>query len=102
MARVCSVTGRRTEVGKSIVRKGLPKRTGGIGLNITGTSKRKFKPNIQKKRIYVPELGRWVTVKLSAKAIKTIAKNGAYQVLRDAGVIKPAKSKKKKKKAKQA
>ena len=48
----------------------------------------------------MPELGRWVTVKLSAKAIKTIAKNGAYQVLRDAGVIKPAKSKKKKKKAK--
>ena len=39
-------------------------------------TKRRFLPNLQKKRIWVQELGRFVTVKLSARGIKTIAKNG--------------------------
>jgi large subunit ribosomal protein L28 len=39
------------------------------------------------KRIYVPELGRHIKVKLSAKAIKTINKNGAYATLKKAGLI---------------
>jgi len=38
--------------------------------------KRRFLPNLQKKRIWVQELNRFVTVKLSANAIKTISKNG--------------------------
>ena len=51
MARVCQSTGKRTTVGGSISRRGLPKKTGGIGLNITGHTKRKFKPNIQKVKV---------------------------------------------------
>ena len=38
--------------------------------------KRRFLPNLQKKRIWVQELNRFVTVKLSASAIKTVSKNG--------------------------
>jgi large subunit ribosomal protein L28 len=51
--------------------------------------KRKIRPNLRRgKRIWVPELNRWVTVTLSARALKTINKNGAYKVLNDAGLLK--------------
>lgn len=96
MSRVCQVTGRRTRKGNSIARRGLAKPKGGIGLKTTGVSRRTFKPNIQTKKIWVPELNQWVRVKLSAKALKTITTNGAYRVLLDAGLIKPVKNKKKK------
>ncbi|MEO8399391.1 MAG: 50S ribosomal protein L28 [Ignavibacteriaceae bacterium] len=43
-------------------------------------SKRRFLPNLQKKRIWVQELNRFVTIKLSAKAIKTISKNGTSHI----------------------
>lgn len=53
MARVCSICGKRTETGGSIARRGLPKRKGGVGLRVTGHTKRTFKPNIQKVRALV-------------------------------------------------
>ncbi|MEZ6021418.1 MAG: 50S ribosomal protein L28 [Planctomycetota bacterium] len=68
MSRVCSITGRGTQSGGLTVRRGLPKKSGGIGLNITGRSKRKFKVNVQPKRVWVPELGEFVRVRLSTKA----------------------------------
>jgi large subunit ribosomal protein L28 len=43
-------------------------------------SKRRFLPNLQKKRIWVQELNRFVTLKLSASAIKSISKNGTSEV----------------------
>ncbi len=94
MSRVCQVTGRRTRVGNSIARRGLAKPKGGIGLKTTGVTRRRFKPNIQKKRIWVPELNRWVKVKLSTKAMKTINAKGAYPVLVAAGVVAPLRTKK--------
>ena len=93
MSRTCQVTGRGTQVGGSIARRGLPKKKGGVGLRTTGKTKRKFKVNVQKKRIWVPELGIYVKVRLSTRALKTINKNGAYSVLLKAGVIKPVKAK---------
>ena len=45
-------------------------------------TKRRFLPNLQKKRIWVQELNRFVTLKLSAKGIKTINKNGTAEVAR--------------------
>ncbi len=96
MSRLCEVTGRRTESGRKIARRGLPKWKGGIGLKTTGITLRKFKPNTQKRRIWVPELNSYVRVKLCTKALKTINKKGAYRVLVGAGVIKPLKQKKKK------
>ncbi len=68
MSRECYFTGRKTVAGRSIVRHGKPKRLGGVGLNIRGISKRKFKPNIQKVRAVVD--GRIVRISVSAKAIK--------------------------------
>lgn len=54
---------------------------------MTKTVKRRVFPNIQVKRIWVPELNRHVRVKLSARALKTINKNGAFAVLKEAGLI---------------
>ena len=70
MARVCESSGKRTRVGGSIARRGLPKKVGGIGLNITGHTKRKFKPNIQKVRVVMPD-GSVERLKLCSKVIKT-------------------------------
>ncbi len=94
MSRVCQVTGRRTRVGNQITRRGLAKPKGGIGLKTTGVTKRKFKPNIQSKRVWVPELNRFVRVKLSTKALKMISVKGPYRVLVDAGLIKPIRPRK--------
>lgn len=89
MPRVCQVTGRGTRSGGSIARRGLSKASGGVGLRTTGKTKRKFKVNLQKKRIWVPELDRFVRVRISTRALRTITKKGAYRVLLDAGLIKP-------------
>ena len=98
MSRVCQVTGRRTTVGNKISRRGLAKAKGGVGKKTTGISKRHFKVNLQWKRVWVPELDRFVRVRISAAAIRNISKNGAYRTLLAAGVIKPRRSHKKKKK----
>ena len=68
MSRVCHFTGRHTSAGQSIARRGKAKKHGGVGKNITGVTKRKFKPNIQKVRALVD--GKVVRIKVSAKAIK--------------------------------
>lgn len=67
MSRVCYFTGKRTISGRSITRRGKAKHLGGVGRKITGKSKRKFKPNIQKVRAVVD--GKVCRIKVSAKAI---------------------------------
>lgn len=94
MSRVCQITGKGTRSGRHIARKGLAKAKGGVGLNITGVTKRTFKVNVQTKRIWVPELDQHVRVRLSARALRTITKKGAYPVLLKAGLIKPIPGKK--------
>ena len=95
MSRQCQITGRRTRVGNKIARRGLPKCKGGIGLKTTGIKRRTFKPNLHWKRIWVPEMGSFVRVRLSARAMKTVDKNGPYKTLVDAGLIKPVRRRKK-------
>ncbi len=68
MSRVCYFTGRKTSAGRSIARRGKAKRLGGVGKKVTGVSKRKFKPNIQKVRAIVD--GRICRIRVSAKAIR--------------------------------
>ncbi len=68
MSRVCYFTGKRTQVGNSISRRGRAKYLGGVGRKVTGVSKRKFKPNIQKVRALVD--GKVVRIRASAKAIR--------------------------------
>ncbi|OHA21505.1 MAG: hypothetical protein A2849_03715 [Candidatus Taylorbacteria bacterium RIFCSPHIGHO2_01_FULL_51_15] len=69
-----------------------PKRAGGYSnrtratqFNPTGMSRRQL--NLQKKRIYIPELKKSISIVLSTRAIKTINKNGAYATLKKAGLI---------------
>ncbi len=51
MSRVCTICGKRTQAGRSLKYRGIAKKKGGIGLKITGITKRTFKPNLQKIRI---------------------------------------------------
>ena len=69
MAFVCEYSGKRPHVGNSVVRRGRPKKSGGIGLNVTGITKRRWKPNLQKIRI-IEENGTVRTVRVCARYIK--------------------------------
>jgi len=51
--RECDICGKKPAVGRQITTRGLPKRVGGIGTKITGITKRRFKPNIQKVRVKI-------------------------------------------------
>jgi large subunit ribosomal protein L28 len=64
---------------------GYSNRTRATQFNPTGMV-RKYS-NLQKKKIYVPELKKFITVKISTNGLKTIQKNGAYATLKKAGVI---------------
>ncbi|MBN2591359.1 MAG: 50S ribosomal protein L28 [Sedimentisphaerales bacterium] len=68
MSRECYFTGKRTIFGRSISRRGKAKHLGGVGKKVTGISKRKFKPNIQKIRALID--GKVCRIKVSTRAIK--------------------------------
>ncbi len=89
MARGCSIRGSKVRVGRKIHRSGLAKKKGGIGRHVTKTVKRKVSPNLHTKRVWVPELSKYVRVKASAKELKTINKNGAYVTLKKAFACEP-------------
>ena len=69
MSRICSVTGKRRVSGSRIHRKGLTKKSGGIGTHIAKVTKRTFKPNVQRVRVRMPD-GQVKRVWVSAKALK--------------------------------
>ena len=68
MPRVCHFTGRRTHAGRSYSHRGKAKYLGGVGTKVTGISKRKFKPNIQRVRALIN--GKVCRIKVSVKAIR--------------------------------
>lgn len=68
MSRVCYFTGKKTKAGNQIARRGKAKYLGGVGKKVTGITKRKFKPNIQKVRALID--GRVCRIKVSTKAIR--------------------------------
>lgn len=80
MSRMCAITGKTSLVGG-----GYSNRTRATQFNPTG--KRRRQVNLQKKTIFVPEIGKKVTFTVSAKGLKTIRKNGAYVTLKKAGLI---------------
>jgi len=88
MARICSIRGTRVRSGGRIHRSGLAKKKGGIGRHVTKVTKRTVSPNLQTKRIWVPELNKFMRIKLSCRALKTINKNGAFVTLKKAGLVK--------------
>jgi large subunit ribosomal protein L28 len=87
MARICSIRGTRVRSGGRIHRSGLAKKKGGIGRHVTKVVKRTISPNLQNKRIWVPELGIYIRMKISCRALKTINKNGAFVTLKKAGIL---------------
>jgi large subunit ribosomal protein L28 len=70
MSKVCQLTGKRPVTGNNVSHSNRK-------------TKRRFLPNIQKKRYYIPETGQWVTLKLSTSAMRTIDKRGVYEYLKD-------------------
>lgn len=80
MSKVCPITNKKTQVGG-----GYSNRTRATQFNPVG--KRRRSPNLQKKKIYIPELKKYMTLTLSTKAIKTINKKGAFATLKKAGLV---------------
>lgn len=80
MANTCAVTKRGSLVGG-----GYSNRTRATQFNPTGKTRKYL--NLQKKKVYVPELKKYVNITLSTRAIKTINKNGAFATLKKAGLI---------------
>ncbi|MBT3198328.1 MAG: 50S ribosomal protein L28 [Phycisphaerales bacterium] len=68
MPRVCPFTGKKTTSGRTYTHRGKAIRHGGVGLKITGKTKRKFKANMQRVRAVVD--GKVVKINVSAKAIR--------------------------------
>ena len=78
MSKVCEITGKRAMFGNNV----------SFSINKT---RRRFDVNLSKKRFYIPEEDRWVTLKVSARALKSINKKGILAVLKEArqnGTIK--------------
>jgi len=70
MARVCLVTGKKPMVGNSVSHSNIK-------------TKRRFLPNLQTKRFYFAEEDRWITLKVSTDAVRTINKNGLATVVKE-------------------
>lgn len=84
----CEITGKRPLTGHVIRRRGLSKKSGGVGIKTTAINPRKFYPNLHKRRLFVPELKRFVVVRVTANALRTAKKKGLYQTLVLSGAIK--------------
>lgn len=81
MAKICAIT----KVG-SVVGGRYSNRTRATQFNPCGKIRRY--PNLQKKRVFVAELNRTVSINVSARGLRTIQKNGAFATLKKAGLIK--------------
>jgi large subunit ribosomal protein L28 len=71
MAKVCQISGKRPQVGNNVSKS-------------NSKTKRKFYPNLQRKRFYLPQEDRWVTIKVSTSVLRTINKRGITSVLKEA------------------
>ncbi len=71
MSRVCQITGKKVVSGNNVSKSNRK-------------TKRKFYPNLQTKKFYLPEQDKWVTLKVSAAAIRTINKKGINAVMNEA------------------
>jgi large subunit ribosomal protein L28 len=70
MARVCQVTGKTPVGGNKVSHSNIK-------------TKRRFLPNLQTKKFFLAEENKWITLKLTTDGIRTINKNGLYQVVKE-------------------
>ena len=82
MSKICEVTGKRPTRGYKYSIRGIAKKKKGIGLKVTGKTKRRFQPNLVTKRFWFSEENRFVTLRLSTSAMRTIDKNGLGTIIR--------------------
>lgn len=78
MARICELTGKRVLSGNKISHSNIKTR-------------RKFYPNLQTKKFYIPEEDKWITLTISTSALRTINKKGISACLKEArekGILK--------------
>lgn len=73
MARVCDLTGKRPNVANQVSHSNIK------------TKKRQF-PNLQKRRVWFEEEGRWVTLRISTRALRTLRKMTLGQFARENGL----------------
>lgn len=73
MSKVCKLTGKKPQYGNNVS-------------HAHNKTKRRWLPNIQKKRIWIPEENRWVRIQLSTRALRTIEKKGLLKYLREEGL----------------
>lgn len=71
MSRVCELTGKRAMVGNNVS-------------HAMNKTKRRFDVNLMKKRFYIPEEDKWITLRISAAALKTINKKGISATIKEA------------------
>jgi len=71
MSRVCEITGKAVIVGNKVSHSNIK-------------TKRRFYPNLQTKRFFIPEENRYITLRVSAQGIRTISKNGISACLKKA------------------
>ncbi len=71
MSRICQITGKKAMVGNNVSHSNRKTR-------------RKFNPNLQEKRFFVPEENKWVSIKVSTSGIKIINRRGIYACLKEA------------------
>ena len=71
MARVCELTGKKTIVGHLVSHSNIK-------------TKRKFYPNLMVKKFFLPEEGKWITLKVSAAALRDVNKKGITQCMKEA------------------
>jgi len=69
MSRICQLTGKRPITGNNVSHSNRK-------------TKRRFLPNLFKKRFFIPETGEWVTLKVSSTALRNINKLGIYAYLK--------------------
>ena len=62
MSRVCAICGKKPRAGNSISRRGLAKKKGGAGRKITGVTKRRFLPNLQRVKVVIKGTPQTITV----------------------------------------
>jgi large subunit ribosomal protein L28 len=71
MSRVCEITGKAVIVGNKVSHSNIK-------------TKRRFYPNLQTKKFYIPEEDRYITLRVTAQGIRTISKNGISACLKEA------------------
>ena len=71
MSRVCELTGKKVIVGNKVSHSNIK-------------TKRRFYPNLQTKRFFIPEEDKWITLKVSSAALRTIDKKGISAVIKEA------------------